>query len=716
MNPRKTINELKASGTWVAMSKAEQAERLAAEAPQVFAFGIPPVPPNLTAKVKEQFVELCSQLQEKRLIAKTDGPFLVDYIEARLAGDRAAMHSISAEWLGGRKPFELELDAPVESEVLEAKPPEALPAARKYAEELISGVIPAGRFAILAAKRFLDDLEHGAERGLSFDEVAAQHAVTYITRLGLELLGWETFILSQIFGWKRTDGTRRFREAFIEIGKKNGKSALAGAICLFMADTEQGDHEPHAAVFIGATCKAQSEQVCFLAVKRLRLETPSLAERCRQYRSSILFEGSGSSIEPLASDSTKLQGKNISAGILDELGDFESAALYSTFTSSTVGRTQPLIVSITTAGKAQQGIAWDRRSHGIQILEGAPGDYFFAFICELDEGENWEDPKCWIKANPSLGSHFLKADGIGEQLQNAKGSSSLQYDALRYHLNIWPSTNAAPWVDVSLLDQMGNAYRNDVDKALSVPKRIAAALAHRLEKKQVDLSKLSMSELLKLQSEQSVSRPYAGGDFAEKSDLSVLCISYPPAKPDGLYEVFFKVWIPAENIRERSQQHKVGYETWRDQGLVTVTNGDTTDFEQLQNDILELHRIHGFRELGVDRAKIPDMIQRLEKSGIKITSVQQGFRLSPGIRRVEKLIQEHRFCTFGNPIFRWCAQNVLLKIGSINGDAQFYREKVRDKIDCAVAASIAVMIEMSQSQQAIDPSGARLKVRTIEMP
>lgn len=148
---------------------------------------------------------------------------------------------------------------------------------------------------------------------------------------------------------------------------------------------------------------------------------------------------------------------------------------------------------------------------------------------------------------------------------------------------------------------------------------------------------------------------------------------------------------------------------------MTATPGDTTDFEFVLNDILELHKKFNFRELGVDRAKIPDMMQRLEKSGLKITEVQQGFRLSPAIRRTEKLLQEKRFCTYGHPVFKWCASNVALRIGALKGEAQFEKEKSREKIDAAVAAAIGVMVEMAQPQQAIASANPdAYKVRMVD--
>ena len=695
--PRKPLAEVQRH-----LTKGEIAQRLAEEAPPPFALGRPRMPVGLDTYTRKLFNKICDGLEASRLLAQSDGQFVLDYIEARRAGDTDRLRAISKEWLSERQPFpvdpsETEAQQPVEPPVT-VTIPDAEATARAYAGELVAGVIPSGRLAKLATKRFLDDLEHGSARGLAFDSAAAQHVVNYICRLGLVLMPWQVFLLANVFGWKRVeDGLRRFREAFVEIAKKNGKTGLMAAIALYMADTEEGDHEPTSNVYIAATTKTQAADLCFQAAKQLRSRTPSLAERCTAFKTSILFEDVFSSIEPLASNSEKLQGRNIHCGILDELGDHKDSTLYSTFDSSTVGRRQPLVFSITTAGLNRDGIAWEVRNRAIQVLEGLPGDRFFAFICEIDEGDDWQDEKHWIKANPSLGS-LVPIENLRDKFNNAKTILSQKYAVLRYHLNVWPLTSSSPWVDYNDLDEKGNAYIDDGEKIMPVDHRITAALARHTSGPPRDLSRLSNAELFELARNEKTLRPYCGGDFAVTKDLSALCMLFPPAKPDGIYEAFFRIWIPEENIVRRSRDDKVPYQVWADQGFVVTTSGSTTDFEFIEYDIVELHKKFKFRELGVDKSLIPDMFQRLEKAGIKVVAVEQGMRLSPAIRRTEKLIAEHRFCSFGHPVWNWCARNVSLGIGKIKGDAQLEKEKSRERIDAAAAAVFAVRVAMAEEQ------------------
>ena len=223
------------------------------------------------------------------------------------------------------------------------------------------------------------------------------------------MLPWQTFCLANIFGWRKQNGLRRFREAFIEIAKKNGKTELAAAIALYCADTVAGDGEPRSNVFCAATTKYQSQSLCFKAAVRLRNGTPDLAARTKIWKSkcSIVFEDAEDSFfEPLAANSDKLNGQNMSASILDELGDHPNSSLYSVMTSSSTGRQQPLTISITTAGLVREQIAYEVRGRATQALEGSSpteAEAFFAFICELDEGDDPENEAVWIKANPEPG-------------------------------------------------------------------------------------------------------------------------------------------------------------------------------------------------------------------------------------------------------------------------------------------------------------------------
>jgi len=699
-NPRKTVEELKRTGTWRTMTKAEQAERISAETVS-YAFGTPERPANLSPREKRLWDYYTGALLEKRLLAQTDGPMVMDIVHAKLLGDDAQMGELVAA-LEAREPFpetEPESEKETPTTVQERASPNAEAVARAYALDVTSGAIVACKFVKLACKRFLSDL---GRKDISFDPQGAQHVVNYITQLGLVLLPWQVFILSNLFGWKLPSGLRRFRYAFVLVAKKNGKTALSAALALYMADP-LGDGEPYSNCYVAATTKAQSQSLCFKAAVQLRENNPHIAGATRLWKSKASITWPNSVFEPLAANSEKLNGMNIHFGCLDELGDHPNSALHNVFTSSTTGRKQPLIVSITTAGENREQIAYEQRARAAQVLEGAlPGDSFFAYVAELDEGDSPEDEKVWIKANPSLGV-LVPVENIRDLAQQAAAIPSTKHSFLRYSFNIWSSSSITSWINYADLEAKGCAYLNDADKVLTPGKRMAAA-EERLAVKALDPQKDSLAQVL------ANRRCFAGLDLALVNDLSALCLLFPPVKPDGVYECLFRFWCPEENITQRTRDQRVPYQVWKDSGYVIATPGQVTDFSFIKGEILALRKKFRIMELGFDRALAEDLCKSLEIAGMKVTQVSQGFGLSPALLRTERLIVEHKFCTFGHPIANWNFSNVSLAHG-YKGDVRVEKMKSREKIDGAVAAAIAMFVTLMQPVQDDNPD--RFKMRFI---
>ena len=160
---------------------------------------------------------------------------------------------------------------------------------------------------------------------------------------------------------------------YIEVAKKAGKSSLLAALGIFHADHE-GDGEPRPEVYVAATTKYQSASIVFREALRLRNESTAIASRTKAFRTSITWPQSLGKFEPLAANSDKLNGLNISFGILDELGDHPTGTLFEVFNSSTVNRSAPLILSITTAGSNRENIAWYQRQRAAHGRRHGPDD------------------------------------------------------------------------------------------------------------------------------------------------------------------------------------------------------------------------------------------------------------------------------------------------------------------------------------------------------
>jgi phage terminase large subunit-like protein len=681
---KKTIEELKRSGSWDRRTKAWQAARLAAEAPLSFQFGAPPIPEALSPRECALWTYYCEALLERRLLAKTDGPLIMEILRAKSLEDDEALAKCIAI-LEARDPFPPDQNEPTMPVAQQRVAPDAAAVAKAYAVDVQAGVIVACKFVKLACKRFLADL---ARTDMTFDSVAAQHVVNYITRLGLDLLPWQVFVLANLFGFKLPSGLRRFRYALVLVAKKNGKTALSAALGLYMADPA-GDAEPYSSCFCAATTKYQSHSLCFKAACRLRNENQHIAGATREWKSKSSITWETSSFESLAANSEKLNGLNIHFGVLDELGDHVNSSLHNVFTSSTTGRKQPLIMSITTAGETREQIAYEQRNRAAQVLEGVlPGNSFFAYIAELDQGDSPENESVWIKANPSLGI-LVPIENIRDLAQQAAAIPSTKRAFLRYSFNVWNETSDIAWINYADLEAKGCAYLTDEDKLLTPSKRIAATEA-RLEAKPLpDLSKLSDIALRQIGESQRTC--YGGLDLAIVEDLSAFALLFTPAPGSNIWECIFRVFCPEEGIIRRSKESRVPYDIWRDSKFLIATPGTTTDFGFIRGEILALRQKYRIKEVGFDRALAQDLAKSLETAGQKMVQVTQGFSLSPAILRIERLIVSHQLALFGNPLANWCFSNVNL-IRGYKGDVRLDKGRAREKIDLATAACIAMYV------------------------
>jgi phage terminase large subunit-like protein len=673
MSARKPIDQIRGHRT-----RAEIAVRLE---PKPSLPGMPPMPVGMDRETRKHWHKWASKYLNDGLLRTDDADLLISLVTAEISGNKSEKRRILREFKKRQPAAPPETPAPPAEEPA-AENPEAAPApdcaaiARQYATDITSGAIVAGKFVKLACQRFLDDLEKGAERGITFDPAACQRVVDYLNRLKLgTLLGWQCFVLANLFGFKRANGLRRFRNAYVEVAKKNGKSSLLAGLGLYMADPE-GDQEPRATSYMAATTRYQSQSICFKEAVRLRNANEDLSMRTEAFKTAIVWNES--SLEPLAANSDKLNGLNIQFGILDELGDHPTPDLFNVFSSSMVGRKQPLLLSITTAGKDREQIAYYQRQHGAQVLEGViEDDRFFVYIAELDEADDPFDEKVWIKANPSL-DVLVPLENLRAAAASARAIPSMRQDFCRYHLDLWPSTSSTGWIDVNDLSKQGNRAISAEEMPLSAADRIAKAEA-RLK-----------------------GRPcIAGLDLALVSDLSALCLLFPPLEETGIFECLFRVWAPEENIVRRTKEQRVPYTAWRDQKFLIATPGETTDFKFIREETLALRDKFHISELGFDVHLAEDLVSDLRHEGLEVTQVSQGFKLDPAIRRIERLIKQQKFCLHGHPIAEWCFSNVVLDHGV--REVRLEKRKSREKIDVATAAVIAMDTFLSTPPKPVNP-------------
>ena len=314
--------------------------------------------------------------------------------------------------------------------------------AEVYAEKVLSGEVLTNELVQLAVKRYYADLENALDKGWHFDKKAAMRAINFIERLKhtkgewagqrFRLEPWQQFVLWNIFGWKLANGTRRFRYVYIEIARKNGKTALSAGVGLYMLFAD-GEARPE--VYSAATVKDQAK-ICFADAVEI-VKATDLKNYLSPFRNSIVYELKGGTFKPLSSDYGTNDGLNPSCGIIDEFHAHRDSGMFDVIKSAFGARKQPLMFIITTAGFNKAGACYAYRENVIKVLRGVnEDDSLFGIIYTLDKKEEWENPKMWIKSNPNLGVS-LSVDYLADQVRDAKNRPEAVRNVMTKNVNLW---------------------------------------------------------------------------------------------------------------------------------------------------------------------------------------------------------------------------------------------------------------------------------------
>lgn len=419
-------------------------------------------------------------------------------------------------------------------------------------------------------ERHVRDLETGKERGLRFDKNAGLHILNFFSLLRhskgewagepFVLSPWQTFILWAVFGWKRADGHRRYRTAYVEIGRKNGKSTVAAGIGLYLFAADQ---EPGAEVFTAATKRDQARIVHGEAVNMVRM-SPGLQRFIQVFKDNLSMTRTNSKYQPLGADADTMDGLNVHGAIIDELHAHKNRSLWDVLETATGARRQPLLFAITTAGFDRTSICWQQHDYGEKVLDRIiEDDAYFAYIACLDAQDEWTDWSVWIKANPNLGVS-VKVESLEDQCAKAESLPAAQNAFRRLRLNQW-TEQADRWIDMSVWD--GGA---------------------------VPVNRAELSQR----------RCFGGLDLSTTTDISAFVLVFPPSKKEGLWQVLCRFWIPKDNIVKRVQHDRVPYDGWVQQGLIEATPGNVVDYSVIKARILEDAARFDLKEMAVDRLEL----------------------------------------------------------------------------------------------------------------
>ena len=523
--------------------------------------------------------------------------------------------------------------------------------AEQYADDVLAGKIIACKWVRLAIERHRYDLKHGHKRGLYFDESAAWRVILFcgacvhykgdFAGQVFEPEPWQQFFLWVLFGWRRADGTRRFRTAYLEIARKNGKTYLGAVIGLYLT---LADGEAGAEVYSVATKRDQA-RICHGDAKNIILKSKPLQKYFNILRDNILVEQAASKFEPLGRDSNSLDGLNVSGAIMDELHAWRNRDLWDVIDTATGARSQPLIIAITTAGYDRKTICWDQHVYTKKILSRlVEDDDFFGIIYTQDDEAEIDQPEMWIKSNPNLGVS-VKPDDLTNKIKRGKETPSMLNAVLRLRLNIWTQAETR-WMS---------------------PDKWAACNAP------VDEDSLAGRIC------------YGGLDLSSTTDISAFVLVFPPTLEDDLYVILPRFWIPEDNMVERTRRDRVPYEHFVKEGFVTATPGKVIDYDFIVDQIDQDAQKFELQEIAFDRWGATKIIQDIEENGMHVVQFGQGFAsMSPPMKELEKLVLSHKIAHGGNPVLSWMADNLVAKTdpaGNIKPDKQ----KSIEKIDGIVA-------------------------------
>ncbi|WP_431861397.1 terminase large subunit [Azospirillum sp.] len=595
--------------------------------------------------------------------------------------------------------------------------------ATAYAQAVVAGEIVAGPHVRNACRRHLDDLVCGHERGLTYDVAAAEHVWNFfegVFRLSegqfedkpFKLHPSQAFVLGSLFGWKRVDGTRRFRRAYIEQGKGNGKSPLAGGIGLYgmTADDEAG-----AQIYAAAAKKEQAAILFQDACKMVRKSPPLLKKLAfsggigREF--NIAHHPSQSFFRPISKDAGKTgSGPRPHFALCDEVHEHPDRSIMEMLERGFKFRRQPLLLMITNSGSDRNSVCWEEHEHAVRVAAGTrtPDETFtyvgeplddttFSFVCALDKDDDpLNDPSCWEKANPLLGVTITR-EYLADVVKQAKALPGKLNGILRLHFCRWTDADMA-WMSREALE----AVLDDFDPI-----------------------------------EHSGAEVAAGADLSATQDLTALgfvvetgTVEMPG--PDGTtvvkptYDAWVEAWTPGDTVDERALRDKVPYDVWVREGWLNAPPGKVVRMDFLAARVAEVSLEYLLKVLAYDAYAFRKNFEpELDAAGVTVPLVEHpqggkrraqpadeqkraaeaegkeadGLWMPGSLTELETLILEKRIRIRRSPVIISAIMGASIERDPFD-NRWFSKRKATTRIDPLVALAMAVGAATSASSVA----------------
>lgn len=481
----------------------------------------------------------------------------------------------------------------------------------------------------------------------TFDCKAANHVIEFFPSCLCHTKGftgkfhlepWQRDVVATLYGWKRQDGTRRYREALVAVPRKNGKTTMVAGLSLFnlRCDNERGPE-----VYCAAYSRDQATLVFDPAAAMVQA-SPIMSDQLSVHESTkrIVYQGNNGFLRAIPAEAASSHGFNASAVIFDELHTQTSRDLYDVLKTSQGARKQPLFVSITTAGHDRHSICWEVWDYARKVRDGVIADpYFLPVIYEVRDDEDWTDPAVWKRVNPNYGIS-VSEEYLAEAYRRATEIAAYENTFRNLHLNQWTEV-ATRWFSIDRWD----AGAEEVE----IPYGTEC---------------------------------WCGLDLSTTTDISAFVAVFPIGEQLVVKPLF---WVPEDAARVREQRDRVPYRQWIKDGYCRATPGGSVDYDIIRRDINELREQWNINTIAVDRWNATQLVKQLSDDGFNVGLFGQGYAsMSSPAKMLEGMVIDGTLRHGGHPVLRWMAGNVAIETDAA-GNIKPSKKTSTERIDGIVA-------------------------------
>lgn len=453
-----------------------------------------------------------------------------------------------------------------------------------------------------------------AGRFLEFCATHLVHVKGPATGTPLILAPWQVNeIVRPLFNTLLPDKRRQYRTCYLTCPRKQGKSTLGAALALYLtyADGEGG------AEIISAAGSADQAAIIFDTAAAMVARSPALSAMTMSYRRELRVPSLGASYRVISAEAGTAHGLNLHGAIIDELHVWPNRDLYDALTTATGARAQPLVFIATTAGDEEHSICAEVHRRAEAVRDGlAPDPTLLPVIYAAPKDADWQDEAVWRACNPALGK-FRSLEEMRSAAQQATEVPGREAPFRRFYLNQWGVNQAERWLDLAAWDACATTAR---------PARGR--------------------------------RAFLGLDLSNTTDLSALVCLLP--EDDGSYDVLVDFWCPEEGIKRRSEQDRVPYAQWVQEGYLTATPGNVIEYPFIEARMWALMAEYDVQEIGVDPWNARGWIAQWFRDNLPVVVVEQNMaNLSSASKALEGLILKRQLRHGGHPVLRWCVSNAV---------------------------------------------------------